>query len=81
MDYVRQNWTSVSLFATSLGAYFSLLAYRDIRFGQCLFASPILDMQRLIENMMRWFDVTLAQLEVQREIPTPIGETLRAFGS
>ena len=76
MDYVRQNWTSVSLFATSLGAYFSLLAYRDIRFGQCLFASPILDMQRLIENMMRWFDVTPAQLEVQREIPTSIGETL-----
>ena len=76
MDYVRQNWTSVSLFATSLGAYFSLVAYRDCTFGQCLFASPVLNMQRLIENMMRWFSVTPAQLEVQREIPTPIGETL-----
>lgn len=76
MDYVRRNWTSVSLFATSLGAYFSLLSYRDVKFGMCLFSSPILNMQRLIENMMRWFDVTPEQLRAQREIPTPIGETL-----
>ncbi len=76
MDYVRQNWNSVSLFATSLGAYFSLVAYRDVDFDKCLFSSPILNMQRLIENMMRWFNVTPVQLQVQREIPTPIGETL-----
>lgn len=76
MDYVRQNWRSVNLFATSLGAYFSLVAYHDVTFGRCLFASPILNMQRLIENMMRWFNVTPAMLQMQREIPTPIGETL-----
>ena len=76
MDYVRQNWNSVRLFATSLGAYFSLVAYRDVGFDMCLFSSPILNMQRLIENMMRWFNVTPEQLQVQREIPTPIGETL-----
>jgi len=76
MDYVRQNWNSVSLFATSLGVYFSLIAYRDVKFAMCLFSSPILNMQRLIENMMRWFDVTPEQLQAQREIPTPIGETL-----
>jgi alpha-beta hydrolase superfamily lysophospholipase len=76
MDYVRQNWNSVSLFATSLGAYFSLVAYRDVDFDKCLFSSPILNMQRLIENMMRWFNVTPEQLQVQCEIPTPIGETL-----
>lgn len=33
-------------------------------------------MQRLIENMMRWFNVTPEELEARREIPTPIGETL-----
>ena len=76
MDHVRLNWTTVNLFATSLGAYFSLVACRDFRFGRCLFASPVLNMQRLIENMMRWFDVTPEQLEARREIPTPIGETL-----
>jgi len=58
-----------------LGA-FSLLAFRDVNFDMCLFSSPILNMQRLIENMMRWFNVTPEQLQAQREIPTPIGETL-----
>jgi len=76
MDYVRHNWNSVNLLATSLGAYFSLLAFRDVNFDMCLFSSPILNMQRLIENMMRWFNVTPEQLQAQREIPTPIGETL-----
>ena len=76
MDYVRQNWNSVSLLATSLGVYFSLIAYRDVKFDRCLFSSPILNMRRLIENMMRWFNVTPEQLQAQREIPTPIGETL-----
>ena len=76
MEYVCENWCMVNLFATSLGAYLSLVAYRDFRFGRCLFASPVLDMQRLIENMMRWFDVTPAKLEAQDEIPTPIGESL-----
>ena len=32
MDYVCRNWSSVNLFATSLGAYFSLAAYRDFKF-------------------------------------------------
>ena len=76
MGYVHRNWSEVSLFATSLGAYFSLVAYRGLKFRMCLFASPILNMQRLIENMMRWFDVTPEQLQAQGEIPTPIGEKL-----
>lgn len=76
MDYVSRNWNSVSLFATSLGVYFSLAACRDFKFGMCLFLSPILNMQRLIENMMRWFNVTAEELKARREIPTPIGETL-----
>ena len=76
MNYVRWNWSAVNLFATSLGAYFSLVAYRDFKFGICLLASPILNMQRLIENMMRWFDVSPEQLQAQREILTPIGERL-----
>ena len=72
MDFVRSQWPSVSLFANSLGAYLSLVAFRDFSFENCLFSSPILDMQRLIENMMSWFN----ELEAQGEIPTPIGENL-----
>jgi alpha-beta hydrolase superfamily lysophospholipase len=74
--YAEQHWKDISLFAVSLGAYFSLLAYRELPLGNCLFLSPILDMERLIQNMMGWFDVTEETLEEKEEIPTPMGETL-----
>ncbi len=76
MDFVRERWPRIDLFANSLGAYFSLVAYRELRFERCLLASPILDMQRLIENMMRWINVTPRQLEAEQIIETPFGEVL-----
>ena len=76
MAFVRERWSRIDLFANSLGAYFSLMAYRDLRFEHCLFSSPILNMQRLIENMMRWFDVTPERLEKERVIETSFGEPL-----
>jgi len=71
-DYVSANWHAVSLFACSLGAYFSLQAYKDERFGKCFFLSPIVDMEYLIRNMFLWFHVTEERLRAEREIPTPI---------
>ncbi len=40
------------------------------------FLSPVVDMQRIIQNMMGWFHVTEQQLQEQQIIPTPIGQTL-----
>lgn len=74
--YVDGRWKGVNLYACSLGAYFSLVAFQGRAFGKCLFQSPVLDMERLIQNMMGWFGVTEAELEKRREIPTPMGETL-----
>jgi len=74
--YAAQRWRGVSLFAVSLGAYFSLLAYRDYPLQSCLFLSPILNMERLIRNMMQWFGVGEKALMEKRTISTPIGETL-----
>ena len=54
-DYAKDSWKHISLFACSLGVYFSLVAYQEIRFERCLFLSPILDMEHLIRNMMKWF--------------------------
>ena len=45
-DYVFERWDKVCLYACSLGAFSSLHAYRDRRFGRCLFQSPVLDMER-----------------------------------
>ena len=76
IEYVESRWKSVSLFACSLGAYFSLVAFRGRAFEKCLFLSPVLDMERLIQNMMSWFNVAADELMAKREIPTPMGETL-----
>jgi len=70
--YTFANWKSVSLFACSLGAYFSLQAYKDITFEKSLFLSPIVNMAYLIQNMFLWFHVTEEMLYIKREIPTPI---------
>ncbi|ANU76570.1 alpha/beta hydrolase [Blautia pseudococcoides] len=76
MEYVKGKWKSAGLFACSMGAYFSLLAYRDEKIEKCLFLSPVVDMGRLIENMMTWFHVTPEQLEASGELDTPIGQKL-----
>jgi len=76
MQYARGVTSNISLFAVSMGAYFSLLACRDISLKQALFLSPVVDMRRLIENMMEWFDISEEKLKAQQEIPTPIGKTL-----
>ena len=71
-SYTFANWKSVSLLACSLGAYFSLQAYREIIFEKCFFLSPIVNMEYLIQNMFLWFNITEEMLYTKREIPTSI---------
>jgi hypothetical protein len=74
--YALSRWKTISLFGNSLGAYFSLTAYQNINFTKCLFLSPILDMEHLIQNLMDRFNVTEELLKEKQEIPIPIGEKL-----
>lgn len=74
--YVVNRWSRVRLYACSLGAYFSLLAYKDMPMERCLFQCPVLNMERLIEDMMKWFNVSEEELRKKREIETSMGETL-----
>lgn len=71
-DYASSRWREVSLFACSLGAYFSLQAFREDAFAKCLFQSPIVDMEYLVGRMMVWFGVSEALLEEKGEVDTPI---------
>lgn len=71
-DYTFSIWKNVSLYASSLGAYFSLNTYADKNFTKCLFQSPILSMEYLINQMFIWFDVTEERLYIEKEIQTPI---------
>ena len=75
-SFVKDKYNSISLYACSLGAYFSLLTYQNIAFDRCLFLSPILDMERLIQNMMKWSNITEKELKEKGECETSFGETL-----
>ena len=74
--FAQQRWKKINLYANSIGAYFSLLALRDAKLEKSLFVSPILDMEKLIRDMMGWAGVTQEQLQQAGEIPTAFGETL-----
>ncbi|WP_053955024.1 alpha/beta hydrolase [Inediibacterium massiliense] len=76
MCYAQSLSNNISIFACSMGAYFSLLAYKNMHLKQCLFLSPVVNMERIITNMMIWFNVSESRLKVEKEIPTPIGQTL-----
>lgn len=76
MAAARSRWQSIGLCANSIGAWFSMLAFADENLAQCLFVSPILDMKRLIENMMRWAGITEDRLNREKTIPTTFGQTL-----
>ncbi len=71
-DYSKSRWTHLSLFACSIGAYFSLSSLSEKKIKKALFQSPIVDLRALTENMMLWFDVSKEKLEKEREIKTPI---------
>ena len=75
-DLHSAGYHSVILIANSIGAYFSMHALAEKNVSQALFISPIVDMERLITDMMRWAQVTEAELERRQEIPTAFGETL-----
>ena len=66
---MRQRWRQVSLRATSIGAWFSMLAFPEEPLDRCLFVSPVVDMSRLIEDMMGWAGVTPEQLEAAYTLP------------
>lgn len=74
--FIKNKYKSISLYACSLGAYFSLAAFQNVEFRNSLFISPILDMERLIQNMMIWSNTTEDELKMRGEIETSFGETL-----
>ncbi len=76
MKYSKSLSNNVSVFGCSIGAYFSLLAYMHEKLRQAMFLSPVVNMESVIINMMKWFDITEEKLMKEKEIVTPIGEVL-----
>jgi hypothetical protein len=76
LNYARGLSSHISLYACSQGAYFSLLAFQNETFELCLFQSPVVNMQRLIANMMQAADVSEERLQAEKVIANPYGPQL-----
>ena len=72
----RKTSDSLTLVANSIGAFFSLLSLGEELVDRAYLISPVVDMERLIRDMMTWAKVTERELEERGEIPTDFGETL-----
>lgn len=75
-DRLCGGYDSVILAANSIGALFSMYALNEKPIQKALFISPIVDMERLMTDMLGWANVTEDDLMTRKRIPTPFGETL-----
>ncbi|EJO5348677.1 alpha/beta hydrolase [Clostridium botulinum] len=76
MGYAKSLSNNISILCNSMGAYFSLLAYKNVELKQCLFLSPVVNMEHIINNMMTWFNISESRLKEEKEISMPNGHML-----
>lgn len=76
LAYAKAQFAHISLYAVSIGAYFSLLSFAKEAFSGCLFLSPVVDMKALIQKMMTQAQVSEERLRLEKEIPTADGAVL-----
>ncbi len=75
-DTVRERYDRISVIGNSIGAYFAMNALDGRKIDTAFFISPIIDMERLITDMLAWTGVTERDLRNRKFIETPFGETL-----
>ena len=75
-EKLKAKHDSIILIANSIGAFFSMNAGIDKLINKAYFISPIVDMEKLIVDMMLWANVTQAELKATSVIRTMFGEDL-----
>lgn len=73
---LKDNYDRIILIANSIGAYFSMNADIESFVAHAYFISPIVDMAKLIADMMDRAGVTELELQEQGIIHTDFGEDL-----
>ena len=75
-DSYSKGYDEVILIANSIGAFFAMSTLAEKNISKALFISPVVNMEKLIADMMLWANVTEDELQSKKEIPTSFGETL-----
>lgn len=71
-----KKFDNVTVIANSIGAFFTMNADVGKKVTNAFFISPVVDMEKLITDMMTWANVTEEELAQKKEIETSFGETL-----
>ena len=75
-ERLKTEYEDIILIANSIGAFFSMSAGIDSMIRKAYFISPIVDMEKLIGNMVQRANVTEEELKAKRVIRTDFGEDL-----
>ncbi|MDO5046350.1 alpha/beta hydrolase [Campylobacter sp.] len=75
-DFISSQYSKIYLIANSIGAYYSMLSLADKSIEKAMFISPIVDMEKLILNMMARANVSEKELCKQKVVTTTFGEPL-----
>jgi len=75
-DDINGHFSSSVLIANSIGAFFAMNSVRAEQIEKAYFISPIVNMEKLIADMIKWVGVTEADLAEQGVIETDFGEAL-----
>lgn len=75
-DTIQKSYDTVYLIANSIGAFFSLGSLADKKIEKTFLISPIVNMEKLISDMMIWANTSEEELKIKKEIKTAFGETL-----
>lgn len=75
-EKLQKDYEEIFIIANSIGAYYAMHAFQKYSIRKALFISPILDMEKLILDMMQQANVTEKELYERGEISTEFGEVL-----
>lgn len=75
-EFIAPQYREIFLIANSIGAYYSMLSLKDKSIKEAMLISPIVDMEKLILNMMIRENVSEEKLYKEKTIITSFGETL-----
>lgn len=73
---LKPEYENIFLVASSIGAFFSMNADLNGLIKKAYFISPVVNMEKLISDMMKWAGITEEDLEKKKIIPTSFGEDL-----
>ena len=76
IDNIYKKYKKISIIANSIGAYFTMLSLINKNIEKAFFISPIVDMEKLITDMMFLENITEEELYKKKKIKTSFGETV-----